>query len=138
MLVGYPLCVPVLVEVLEANEQSHIPSVTCLLLYGEKQDFGELSYSVILEIQLLQSQKMLATSEIVCVPFQINSQCEVSPFSHPSSSFSLSWFCNFAIGIPHRNIMDKREEELCIPEDLTVREERYIMEDTSSGCAWSF
>ena len=49
-----------------------------------------------------------------------------------------SWSCNFAIGIPHRNIMDKREEELRIPEDLTVREGRYITEDTSSGCAWSF
>ena len=35
----------------------------------------------------------------------------------------MSWFCNFAIGIPHHNIMDKREE-LCIPEDLTVREGR--------------
>jgi len=34
--------------------------------------------------------------------------------------------------------MDKREEELRIPEDLTVREGRYIMEDTSSGCARSF
>jgi len=49
-----------------------------------------------------------------------------------------SWSCNFAIGIPHRNIMDKREEELRIPEDLTVREGRYITEDTSSGCAQSF
>jgi len=49
-----------------------------------------------------------------------------------------SWSCNFAIGIPHRNIMDKREEELRIPEDLTVREGRYITEDTSSGCARSF
>ena len=46
-------------------------------------------------------------------------------------------FCNFAIGIPHHNIMDKREEELHIPEDLTVREGRYVTEDTSSGCAWS-
>ena len=34
--------------------------------------------------------------------------------------------------------MDKREEELRIPEDLTVREGRYIMEDTSSGCARFF
>ena len=50
----------------------------------------------------------------------------------------LSWFCNFAIGIPHHNIMDKREEELRIAEDLMVREGRYIMEDTSSGCARSF
>ena len=33
--------------------------------------------------------------------------------------------------------MDKREEELRIPEDLTVREGRYITEDTSSGCARS-
>ena len=49
----------------------------------------------------------------------------------------LSWFCNFAIGIPHHNIMDKREE-LCIQEDLTVREGRYITEDTSSGCTRSF
>ena len=49
----------------------------------------------------------------------------------------VSWFCNFAIGIPHHNIMDKREE-LHIPEDLTVREGRYITEDTSSGCAWFF
>jgi len=36
------------------------------------------------------------------------------------------------------NIMDKREEELCIPEDLTVTEGRYVMEDTPSGCAPSF
>ena len=50
----------------------------------------------------------------------------------------MSWFCNFAIGIPHHNIMDKREEELHIPEDLTVREGRYITKDTSSGCARSF
>jgi len=50
---------------------------------------------------------------------------------------TLSWFCNFAIGIPHHNIMDKREE-LRIPEDLTVREGRYITEDTSSRCMWSF
>ena len=49
-----------------------------------------------------------------------------------------SWFCNFAIGIPHHNIMDKRKEELRIPEDLTVREERYITGHTSSGCARSF
>ena len=49
----------------------------------------------------------------------------------------LSWFCNFAIGIPHHNIMDKREE-LRIPEDLTVREGRHITEDTSSGCAQCF
>jgi len=49
----------------------------------------------------------------------------------------VSWFCNFAIGIPHHNIMDKREE-LRIPEDLTVREGRYITEDRSSGCAQSF
>ena len=55
----------------------------------------------------------------------------------PSSPITVSWFCNFAIGIPHHNIMDKREE-LRIPEDLTVREGRYITEDTSSGCAWSF
>ena len=34
--------------------------------------------------------------------------------------------------------MDKREEELRIPEDLTVREGRYNMEDTSSGCAQPF
>ena len=51
--------------------------------------------------------------------------------------FELSWFCNFAIGIPHHNIMDKREE-LRIPEDLTVREGRHITEDTSSGCARCF
>ena len=50
----------------------------------------------------------------------------------------MPWFCNFAIGIPHHNIMDKREEQLRIPEDLTVREGRYITEDTSSGCAQSF
>ena len=50
----------------------------------------------------------------------------------------MSWFCNFAIGIPHHNIMDKREEELRIPADLTVREGRYISEDTSSGCARHF
>ena len=49
----------------------------------------------------------------------------------------MSWFSNFAIGIPHHNIMDKREE-LCIQEDLTVREGRYITEDTSSGCTRSF
>ena len=49
----------------------------------------------------------------------------------------MSWFCNFAIGIPHHNIMGKREE-LCIPEDLMVREGRYITEDRSSGCARSF
>jgi len=49
----------------------------------------------------------------------------------------MSWFSNFAIGIPHHNIMDKREE-LCIQEDLTVREGRYITEDTSSGCTLSF
>ena len=49
----------------------------------------------------------------------------------------MSWFCNFAIGIPHHNIMDKREEQLRIPEDLTVREGRYITEDSSSGCARS-
>ena len=48
----------------------------------------------------------------------------------------MSWFCNFAIGIPHHNIMDKREE-LHIPEDLMVREGRYITEDMSSGCARS-
>ena len=48
----------------------------------------------------------------------------------------MSWFCNFAIGIPHHNIMDKREE-LRIPEDLTVREGRHITEDTSSGCMQS-
>ena len=52
--------------------------------------------------------------------------------------YYLSWLCNFAIGIPYKNIMDKREEELRIPEDLTVREGRYITEDTSSGCARSF
>ena len=55
---------------------------------------------------------------------------------HLIPSFWFSWFCNFAIGIPHHNIMDKREE-LRIPEDLTVREGRYITEDTSSGCARS-
>ena len=55
----------------------------------------------------------------------------------PETLERMSWFCNFAIGIPHHNIMDKREE-LRIPEDLTVREGRYIMEDTSSGCARSF
>jgi len=33
--------------------------------------------------------------------------------------------------------MDKREE-LRIPEDLMVREGRYITEDTSSGCVWSY
>ena len=49
----------------------------------------------------------------------------------------MSWFCNFAIGIPHHNIMDK-SEELRIPADLTVREGRYITEDTSSGCTLSF
>ena len=49
----------------------------------------------------------------------------------------MSWFCNFAIGIPHHNIMDKREE-LRIPKDLTVREGRHITEDTSSGCAQFF
>ena len=49
----------------------------------------------------------------------------------------MSWFCNFAIGIPHHNVMDKGEE-LRIPEDLTVREGRYITEDTSSSCARSF
>ena len=49
----------------------------------------------------------------------------------------LSWFCNCAMGIPHHNIMDKREE-LRIPEDLTVREGRCITEDTSSGCARFF
>ena len=50
---------------------------------------------------------------------------------------AVSWFCNFAIGIPHHNIMDKREE-LRIPEDLTVREEGHITEDTSSGCTRFF
>ena len=49
----------------------------------------------------------------------------------------MSWFCNFAIGIPHHHIMDKREE-LHIPEDLAVREGRDITEDTSSGCARCF
>jgi len=34
--------------------------------------------------------------------------------------------------------MDKREEELRIPEDLMVREGSYITEDMSSGCARSF
>ena len=59
--------------------------------------------------------------------------------SNPARSWDglLSWFCNFAIGIPHHNIMDKREE-LRIPEDLTVREGRHITEDTSSGCARCF
>ena len=33
--------------------------------------------------------------------------------------------------------MDKREEELHIPEDLMVGERRYITEDTSSGCVRS-
>ena len=47
------------------------------------------------------------------------SSCPV--FSTEKSTALLSWFCNFAIGIPHHNIMDKREEELRIPEDLTVR-----------------
>ena len=50
----------------------------------------------------------------------------------------LSWFCNYAIGIQLHNIMDKREEELRIPKDLTVREGRYITKDTSSGCMRSF
>ena len=50
--------------------------------------------------------------------------------------FELSWFCNFAIGIPHHNIMDKREE-LRNPEDLTVTEGRHITEDTTSGGARS-
>ena len=58
--------------------------------------------------------------------------------SEVSVNIFVSWFCNFAIGIPHHNIMDKREEELRIPEDLTVREGRYTTEDTSSGCAQSF
>ena len=57
--------------------------------------------------------------------------------SEVSVNIFVSWFCNFAIGIPHHNIMDKREE-LRIQEDLTVREGRYIMEDTSSGGARSF
>ena len=39
----------------------------------------------------------------------------------PSWGRAVSWFCNLAIGIPHHNIMDKREE-LHIPEDLKVRE----------------
>ena len=56
---------------------------------------------------------------------------------HKYSNLYLLWFCDFAIGIPHHNIMDKREE-LRIPEDLTVREGRYITEDTSSGCARCF
>jgi len=34
--------------------------------------------------------------------------------------------------------MDKREEELRIPADLTVREGRYITEDMSFGCARPF
>ena len=42
-----------------------------------------------------------------------------------------------AMGIPHHNITDKRKE-LHIPEDLMVREGRYITEDMSSGCARSF
>jgi len=57
---------------------------------------------------------------------------------HQDASWLVSWFYNFAIGIPHHNVMDKREEELRIPEDLTVREGRYIMEDMSSGCVQSF
>jgi len=57
--------------------------------------------------------------------------------THQDYISAVSWFCNFAIGIPHHNIMDKREE-LRIPEDLTVREGRHITEDTSSGCARSF
>jgi len=57
--------------------------------------------------------------------------------SEVSVNIFVSWFCNFAIGIPHHNIMDKREE-LLIPEDLTISEGRYITEDASSGCAWSF
>ena len=55
----------------------------------------------------------------------------------PKPFWPVSWFCNFAIGIPHHNIMDKREE-LRIPEDLTVTEGRHITEDTSSGCARCF
>ena len=62
------------------------------------------------------------------------SSCPV--FSTEKSTALLSWFCNFAIGIPHHNIMDKREE-LHIPEDLMVREGRHVTEDMSSGCAWS-
>ena len=38
----------------------------------------------------------------------------------------LSWFCNFAIGIPHHNIMDKREDEL-----WSQRTSRSEKEDTS-------
>jgi len=34
--------------------------------------------------------------------------------------------------------MDIREEELRIPEDLTVREGRYTTENMSSACTWSF
>ena len=57
--------------------------------------------------------------------------------SEVSVNIFVSWFCNFAIGIPHHNIMDKREKKLHIPEDLMIREGRYITEDTSSGCAQS-
>jgi len=39
--------------------------------------------------------------------------------AHDLNTYAPSWFCNFAIGIPHHNIMDKREE-LRIPEDLMV------------------
>lgn len=75
-----------------------------------------------------------------CFPFTTGSKAHQSAGAKRrlwGESESLSWFCNFAVGIPHHNIMDKREE-LRIPEDLTVREGRHITEDTSSGCARCF
>ena len=68
-------------------------------------------------------------------PWLVPSQA--CPNIEPSWGRAVSWFCNFAIGIPHHNIMDKREE-LRIPEDLTVTEGRHITEDTSSGCTRCF
>ena len=72
----------------------------------------------------------------MCIPALVFQDlcCVFNVLKH---SGNVSRLCNFAIGIPYRIIMDKREE-LRITEDLMVREGKYITEDTSSGCTRSF
>jgi len=56
---------------------------------------------------------LLLQCHAACFPFTTGSKAHQSAGAKRllwGESESLSWFCNFAIGIPHHNIMDKREE----------------------------
>jgi len=114
---------------LPSNTHLPVPSQVCHTRTPHPPPPGQQQLSVIDAL----SQRPHADGSANCAVLSVHASTPLAQLP----VHLVSWFCNFAFGIPHHNIMDKREE-LRIPEDLTVTEGRHITEDTSSGCARCF